>query len=138
MAQRTVILFEDDLDGGEAAGTVRFSLDGVEYEIDLSAKNSAALRAALDPYLQAGRRIGGRATTARATRPHAGAATKSDPAQLAAIREWARRRGIEVKNRGRIPGDVVAQYNADTTPAPAEPPAKRRGTKAAADQIFSG
>lgn len=115
MAQRTVVLFEDDLDGGEAAGTVRFSLDGVDYEIDLSESNAAALRAALDPFVQSGRRVGGRASTARAARPHAGGATKSDPAQLAAIRDWARRRGLEVKERGRISRDIVAQYNADPT-----------------------
>lgn len=132
MVQRTVILFEDDLDGGEAAGTVRFSLDGVEYEIDLSEKNAATLRAALDPYVQAGRRVGGRrATGPSAPRAHAGGATKTDPAQLAAIRDWARRRGLEVKDRGRISREIVEQYNADTTPAQPEPPAKRRSGKTA-------
>ena len=138
MAQRTVILFEDDLDGGEAAGTVRFSLDEVEYEIDLSDTNAAALRAAFGPYLQAARRIGGRRATGPpgAPRVHAGAATKSDPAQLAAIRDWARRRGLEVKDRGRIPADIVEQYNADAATVP-EPPAKRRSAKTASDQPFS-
>lgn len=139
MAQRTVILFEDDLDGGEAAGTVRFSLDGVEYEIDLSEKNAATLRGALERYVQAGRRIGGRrAVGASAPRVHSGGATKTDPAQLAAIRDWARRRGLEVKNRGRIPAEIVAQYNADTAPAQVEPPAKRsRAKNGLSDQPFS-
>jgi hypothetical protein len=132
MAQKTVILFEDDLDGGEAAGTVRFSLDGVEYEIDLSEKNAAKLRAAFHPYVEAGRRIGGRTTTARSARPPAGAATtRTDPAQLAAIRVWARGRGLEVKNRGRLPRDIMVQYNADAATAQIEPPAKGRGAKAA-------
>jgi hypothetical protein len=130
MAQRTVILFEDDLDGGEAAGTVRFSLDGVEYEIDLSEKNAAALRAAIDPYVRAGRRIGGRRVISPSVpRVHIGAATKTDPAQLAAIRDWARRRGLEVKDRGRIPAEIVAQYNADAAAVP-EPAAKQRRTRA--------
>ena len=41
-AQKIQTLFIDDLDGSEAEGTVRFGLDGADYEIDLSAKNAAA------------------------------------------------------------------------------------------------
>src|SRR5262249_41904536 len=40
VAQKIQTLFIDDIDGGEAEGTVRFALDGAEYEIDLSAKHS--------------------------------------------------------------------------------------------------
>ena len=46
MAQKIQVLLVDDLDGGEAEGTVRFGLDGVEYEIDLSAEHTEALRTA--------------------------------------------------------------------------------------------
>ncbi len=46
MAQRVQTLLIDDLDGGEAEGTVRFGLDGAEYEIDLSAGHADALRRA--------------------------------------------------------------------------------------------
>ena len=56
MAQKIQVLFIDDLDGGEAEGTVRFGLDGADYEIDLSAKNAAALRKALARYADAARR----------------------------------------------------------------------------------
>ncbi|MGN6634398.1 MAG: Lsr2 dimerization domain-containing protein, partial [Oryzihumus sp.] len=31
MAQRVVVTLEDDIDGGEAAETVSFALDGVSY-----------------------------------------------------------------------------------------------------------
>jgi hypothetical protein len=51
MAQRIQTLLIDDIDGGEAAGTVRFGLDGTEYEIDLSAAHSDELRKALEQYL---------------------------------------------------------------------------------------
>jgi hypothetical protein len=44
MAQKVTVTLEDDLDGGPAAETVRFGLDGAEYEIDLSKKNAAAFR----------------------------------------------------------------------------------------------
>jgi len=45
----------DDIDGTEARTTVRFALDGVDYEIDLSEANAKALREALQPYVAAGR-----------------------------------------------------------------------------------
>ena len=47
MAQRTQVIFEDDIDGSEAEGTVTFALNGVQYEIDLSNKNAEKLRKAL-------------------------------------------------------------------------------------------
>lgn len=110
MAQRTIVKFVDDLDGAELpegdGQTVRFAIDGFQYEIDLSADNAAQLRATLDRYVHAGRRTGGRRTIGGHTRQ---VDTDVDPR---AVREWASSRGIEVSNRGRIPGDVVAQYRA--------------------------
>ena len=44
MAQKIQTLFIDDIDGGAAEGTVRFALDGTEYEIDLNAKHSDHIR----------------------------------------------------------------------------------------------
>ena len=58
MAQKIQTLFIDDLDGSEADGTVRFGLDGTEYEIDLNAEHAQALRDALARYVQAARRAG--------------------------------------------------------------------------------
>ena len=57
MAQKVQALFVDDLDGSEAEGTVRFGLDGTDYEIDLNAKNARQLRDALARYVAAGRRV---------------------------------------------------------------------------------
>ena len=59
MAQKIQTLFTDDLDGSEAEGTVRFGLDGTEYEIDLNAGHAQALRDALARYVRAARRAGG-------------------------------------------------------------------------------
>jgi Lsr2 len=104
MAQRIQTLLIDDLDGGEAAGTVRFGLDGTEYEIDLSAAHSGELREALEQYIAHARRAGGTArSTARTRRGSAAVDT-------AKVREWAKGRGIEVKDRGRVPAGVVEQY----------------------------
>jgi len=36
MAQKTIVSLIDDLSGEEADETVRFGLDGAQYEIDLS------------------------------------------------------------------------------------------------------
>ena len=112
MAQKVQTLLIDDLDGGEAEGTVRFGIDGTDYEIDLSAKHAEALRKALEPYLGAARRAPGSA----ARRPgrsgrKAASANGTDPT---AVREWAKSQGIEVKDRGRVPADLVAKYQAAT------------------------
>ena len=40
MAQKVQTLYVDDLDGSEVDGTIRFGLDGAEYEIDLNAKHA--------------------------------------------------------------------------------------------------
>ena len=70
MAKRTVITLIDDIDGTDAAETIAFSIDSAGYEIDLSADNAAAFRAALEPYATAARRISGRSlrTTRRAAK----------------------------------------------------------------------
>jgi hypothetical protein len=107
MAQRIQTLLIDDLDGGEAAGTVRFGLDGTEYEIDLSAAHSGELREALGLYIAHARRAGG--TGRSAARARRGSAVDT-----AKVREWAKEQGIEVKDRGRVPADVVEQYKTAT------------------------
>jgi len=107
MAQKTVVLLEDDLDGGAADETVSFSLDGVAYEIDLSAKNASKLRDQLAGYVDAARRTGGRTTRGRgrtAGRGSSGQPSTSD------IRAWARDKGLDVSERGRIPAAIVEQY----------------------------
>jgi Lsr2 len=104
MAQTIQVLLIDDLDGGEAAGTVRFGLDGTEYEIDLSAAHSDELRRALEQYLAHARRTGGAARSA--ARSWRG----GDAVDTAKVREWAKGQGIEVKDRGRVPAGVVEQY----------------------------
>ena len=58
MAQKVTVELEDDLDGGPAGETVRFGVDGSDYEIDLSAKNAAALRRKLAPFIEHARKAG--------------------------------------------------------------------------------
>ena len=108
MAQKVQTLYIDDIDGGEAAGTVRFGLDGVDYEIDLSAGHADELHAALRTYIDHARKTGG--TSRRGPRGrHAGSTIDTT-----AVRSWAREQGINIKDRGRVPAEVVAKYEAAT------------------------
>ena len=101
MAQRVQIILEDDYDGGTADETVTFSLDGAEYEIDLSSKNATGLREALAPWVAHARKIGGRRK--RATKA-TGSSSTSD------IRAWAQAQGLDVSSRGRVSADVREAY----------------------------
>ncbi len=113
MAKKVTVTLVDDFDGeGAADETVEFALDGVNYEIDLSAKNAAKLRNELKPWLESGRRVGGRRRGRTASTGRGRASI--DREQSAAIREWARRNGHNVSTRGRIPADVIDAFHAAT------------------------
>jgi hypothetical protein len=112
MAQKVQTLLIDDLDGGDADGTVRFGLDGTDYEIDLSAQHAEALRQALAPYLGAARRAPGSAAR-RPGRTGRRAASAGGP-DPTTVREWAKSQGIEVKDRGRVPAELVARFKTAT------------------------
>jgi len=110
VAQKIQILFIDDLDGSQADGTVHFGLDGTEYETDLNTEHAQQLRDALARYVSAGRRISG---SARRPSPRGRRAPAGGP-DSTEVREWAKAQGIEVKDRGRVPADVVARFRAAT------------------------
>jgi hypothetical protein len=107
VAQRVEVVLVDDLDGTPADETVSFGLDGASYEIDLTSANAQALRESLAPYLGHARRTGGRRSSGRR-----GSASASRGSDAAAVRAWAREQGIAVSERGRIPADVVAKFEA--------------------------
>src|SRR4051794_12983814 len=117
MAQRTVVQLVDDLDGTQITGnqgeTVTFSLDGATYEIDLTTDNARQLRDAVQVYISNGRRVGGgRSRPAGAARASTGPATKRDPQQTKAIKDWAKANGHKVAERGRISQSVLQAYEA--------------------------
>jgi hypothetical protein len=107
MAQKIQTLFIDDIDGSEAEGTVRFALDGTDYEIDLNVGNSGALRTTLGTYIAHARKV--RAAQRNAPRSSGGRRSAST-IDTVAVRAWAREQGIDIKERGRVPAGVVAQY----------------------------
>jgi hypothetical protein len=112
VAKQIIHKLVDDLDGGDADETVKFSLDGVQYEIDLSTKNATKLRELFAPYVAAGTRVGrgGVVVGGRAARGR-GSAT-ADREQNRAIRAWAKKEGKDISDRGRIPQEIVDEYHA--------------------------
>jgi hypothetical protein len=107
MAQKVQVLLVDDLDGSEATETVIFGLDGASYEIDLSTGNANKLRKELEAYVEHARKASG-ASTARRRRTRTGPGRE----RSAQIRAWAKQRGYKVNERGRIPANIVAEYEA--------------------------
>lgn len=112
MARRIVHQLVDDLDGtvlevGDGE-TVLFSLDGVAYEIDLTDQNAAAFRELLAPYLAAARSVSSRTSSAPAARKR----RRSGQQDFSVIREWAKKNGYQVSERGRVPASVIEAYEA--------------------------
>ncbi|MFF2522124.1 histone-like nucleoid-structuring protein Lsr2 [Streptomyces liangshanensis] len=107
MAQRVVVTLSDDLDGGEAAETIAFGLDGKSYVIDLNPANAKKLRKALAPYLAAGRRQTNAARNGKNRATYRHTALAPDPA---AVRAWALSHKMDVPARGRIPKRVYEAF----------------------------
>jgi hypothetical protein len=111
VAERIVRQLIDDIDGSEIAEgggeRVEFSIRGVDYQIDLSAANAAKFDKALKPFVDGAMKLrssrGGKTTASR------GSASKE---HLTAIREWARKNGHEVSDRGRIKAEIVEAFEA--------------------------
>ncbi|SHJ16773.1 Lsr2 protein [Tessaracoccus bendigoensis DSM 12906] len=104
MAREIRVFLKDDLDGSDATQTVEFALSGTAYTIDLSDDNAARLEEVLRPYIENGEKV----------KPQRGrgSAPKGRRSGTAEIRIWARDNGYEVSDRGRIPADVLAAYEA--------------------------
>lgn len=111
MAQIKEVRLVDDISGDPADETIEFGLDGRSYEIDLTNDNAKKLRDVLADYVAAARRASGPAR--RRSSSTAGAARRPsvDREQNQAIREWARKRGMKVSDRGRIPAEVLQAYH---------------------------
>ena len=107
MVREVIEQLVDDLDGSEATQSISFGLDGVRFEIDLNEQHAGELRAALDAYVRAARRVG--RPTGRG-RPVGSSADHRD--RNAAIRQWALDNGIELPGRGRIAHGVQDAYDA--------------------------
>lgn len=109
MAQRVHIVLEDDLDGTTADETLRFGLDGVDYEIDLSADNAEQLREAMAQWVGHARKLSRGRASATIKKSSGGSSSSSSST---VIREWAKANGLEVNTRGRVPSSIKEAYEA--------------------------
>lgn len=118
MALKQVLI--DDIDGSEGATTRQFALGSVAYSTDLTDENYEKLQETLAPWIKGARRRGAKpkiktvGTKTKITAPSASA-------DLAAIRDWAKGKGMRVTDRGRIPRDIVDRFNAEHTNGAAKP-----------------
>ncbi|WP_427136709.1 histone-like nucleoid-structuring protein Lsr2 [Pseudarthrobacter sp. S9] len=106
MARRIHVQLIDDLSGEDAQETIRFSIDGVDFEIDLSADNAADLRDTLKGYAAKGRRLRGPSGTSGGRTP----ARVREETQK--VRNWAAENGYNPSPRGRISESIMQAYAA--------------------------
>jgi hypothetical protein len=110
MAQRIVLT--DDLDGSEATQTLTYTIDGQEYEIDLSDENVQRFHEALEPFVSKSRQVERRAEPARRgrgdSRRRGGGSGRDDIPQ---IRAWAESQRMDVSARGRVKKEIMNAYD---------------------------
>lgn len=117
MAQRVLIILEDDVDGSTAEETIQFGLDGKSYEIDLNNSNAATLRSALERWVGHARRSSGARKPSTVNKPSTitserrpSAPVKIDRMQSMAIRQWARANGHQVGDKGRVAAPIMEAF----------------------------
>src|SRR5215210_3571886 len=111
MAQRVVLI--DDFDESEATQTVEFAYKGRQYALDLNDEHAAEFDDLLTRYVQAARDITqptSHAPAGRRQRQSGRAIGGRSAEEVAAIREWARANDIDVADRGRLPKELLQQY----------------------------
>ena len=108
MAQRLVLI--DDLDESEGAETITYTVNGQDYEIDLSEENAQRFYDVLGPYIEKSRRVQRQAapTPRRGDRRRSSGSGRDDIPQ---IRAWAEANDYKVSGRGRIKKDVIDAYD---------------------------
>jgi hypothetical protein len=108
MAQRVQVELVDDLNGEAAEETVRFGVDGTEYEIDLTTENADRLRSTLAEYVDKARKSrGGRKNQGG----QSASTSKSKRENTQQIRQWAQENGHNPSSRGRITQSIIDAYN---------------------------
>lgn len=119
MAKRKLVTLIDDLDGTEPACSVEFGIDGLLFVADLSETHQRELFEGLSKFIAAatpqGRyRIRGEGRTDRqgAYRQAKGRlATRSEAeGRSREVRAWAAQVGIFVHPQGRVPQQVIEQF----------------------------
>ncbi len=106
----------------EAEQSVEFGYDGYNYASDLCAPHADGFHNTVQGFIEyssgrsrsgRGRRVGRGAPSASTAQGDTARRTTTDRERLRAVREWARANGYpDLGNRGRIPQNIVAEYEA--------------------------
>ncbi|MGY4782743.1 histone-like nucleoid-structuring protein Lsr2 [Rhodococcus opacus] len=114
MARRVIVELVDDIDGtvfgdGDGGENIAFSVNGVDYEIDLKDKHASKFHKQIGFFIEHAIRVGGRRR--RSDRPTAGSGSSRKSGETQRIREWAAEQGYDISSRGRIPADVEQAFH---------------------------
>ncbi|MET0820624.1 MAG: Lsr2 family protein [Aeromicrobium sp.] len=113
MAKKTIEVITSDLSGEELepgqGETIRFSIGGSDYSIDLTDAEADELRSTFDKYVKVASRASSRGTQSTSRKSSGSGRT---PEELAHIRAWAKENGHTVSERGRIKSEVLEAFDA--------------------------
>lgn len=121
VAKKVLTQLVDDIDGtvidDETGESIEFSVNGVDYLVDLKAKNAKEFHRTIGYYIEHATRVGGRKrktslTPALSLTTSTGTAATRDPAQTRAVRQWAADNGYDINDRGRIPASIEEAFAA--------------------------
>ena len=102
----------DDFTREPADATLKFTVEGIDYEIDLTEENYNTFLTLVNPYVEAGRRVSGkRANPTRYAKVPEEPSGSDRRRELKKVREWANENGFEVSHLGRIPVEVQDAYD---------------------------
>lgn len=119
--RKVEVQLEDDLTGGAADETIEFGVDGRTYELDLNTKHAATFRRQLAPFVEHARLV-------HPQRTHTKTRTAASRERSRQIRAWAEHQGLPVSAHGRLPGEVVDQYQSAHHGEPAGDRVRRAGS----------
>ena len=111
VARKVVVELVDDIDGtvfGEDGESITFSVNGVDYEIDLKDKHASKFHKQIGFFIEHATRVGGRKR--RSDRPVVADAPVRRRGNGKEIRAWAAEQGYEISSRGRIPAEVEQAF----------------------------
>lgn len=117
MVKKIEYILIDDIDGSPAQETVRFSVGGDHYEIELNEVHLEQFNRSLEKWISHARSV----PPVQPLRPPAPVAAGRTNGKRtndgALIRRWAAEHGIEVAARGRIPASLRQRYYAESADA---------------------
>ncbi len=111
MAQKVLTNTYSDLSGEEGAERYRFSVQGNAYDVDLTKDEAADLFRLLDPFVKAGRKVSGAGS---GKQPPSRLARSKNPGVYNRVKDWGRRNGWDVADRGRPSRALVDAYREAT------------------------